>query len=79
MIEQHKTLEEELKGKKYVLSDEALFQKQVDLAELRNKIESKIKELEGQLKIEQGSLDGAARRASSQGSSRRSARSRASR
>lgn len=56
MMEQRNTLAEELKGKKYVLSDDALFQKQVQLAELENKIKSKIDELEGQLKIEQGKM-----------------------
>jgi outer membrane protein len=56
MMEQRKTLHEELQGKKYVLSDEALFQKQVQLAELENKIKSKAEELEGQLKIEQGKM-----------------------
>jgi len=56
MMEQRNQLAEELKGKKYVLSDDALFQKQVQLAELENKIKSKIDELEGQLKIEQGKM-----------------------
>jgi outer membrane protein len=57
LVDQHKALEEEIKGKRYVLSDEALFAKQADLLELRNKIESKLKELEGQLKIDQGRLE----------------------
>jgi outer membrane protein len=56
MMEQRKTLSEELQGKKYVLSDDAMFQKQVQLAELENKIKSKIEELDGQLKIEQGKM-----------------------
>jgi outer membrane protein len=56
MMEQRKTLAEELQGKKYVLSDDALFQKRVQLAELDNKIRSKAEELEGQLKIEQGKV-----------------------
>jgi outer membrane protein len=56
MMDQHKTLSEELQGKKYVLSDEVLFQKQVQLAELANKIKSKEEELQGQLKIEQGKM-----------------------
>ncbi|MDJ0786099.1 MAG: OmpH family outer membrane protein [Myxococcota bacterium] len=56
LIDRYQNLEEELKGKKYVLSDDALFDKQVELAELRNKIETKIKELEGQMKIEQGKV-----------------------
>jgi outer membrane protein len=57
LVDQHKTLEDEVKNKRYVLSDEALFAKQADLLELRNKIESKLKELEGQLKIDQGRLE----------------------
>ena len=56
LIDRYQGLEEELKGKKYVLSDDALFDKQFELAELRNKIETKIKELEGQMKIEQGKV-----------------------
>ena len=56
MMDQHKTLSEELQGKKYVLSEEALFQKRVQLAELENKIKSKEEELQGQLKIEQGKM-----------------------
>jgi outer membrane protein len=58
MLEQRKALAEELQGKKYVLSDDALFQKQVQLAELENKIKSKYEELEGQFKIEQGKMLG---------------------
>jgi outer membrane protein len=53
---QHKTMVEELQGKKYVLSDEAQFQRQVQLAELTNKIKSREEELQGQLKIEQGKM-----------------------
>ena len=56
MMEQRKTLADELQNKKYVLADDAMFQKQVQLAELENKIKSKIDELDGQLKIEQGKV-----------------------
>jgi outer membrane protein len=56
MMEQRKALAEELQGKKYVLSDEAMFQKQVQLAELENKIKSKMEELKGQLNIEQNKM-----------------------
>jgi outer membrane protein len=56
MMERYNDLKEEIKGKKYVLSEEALFEKQVELAELQNKIENKLKELEGQLKIDQGRM-----------------------
>jgi len=56
MMEQRKVLAEELQGKKYVLSDDAMFQKQVQLAELENKIKSKMEELKGQLNIEQNKM-----------------------
>jgi outer membrane protein len=56
MMEQRKALAEDLQTKKYALSDDAMFQKQVQLAELENKIKSKIEELDGQLKIEQGKM-----------------------
>jgi outer membrane protein len=58
MYERYKELEDELKAKKFVLSDEALFQKQLDLAEMRNQIQNKMKELEGQLKVDQKRLEG---------------------
>jgi len=57
LVERYKELQEEMKGKRYVLSDEALFAKQADLLELQNKIDNKIKELQGQLKIDQGRLE----------------------
>jgi outer membrane protein len=52
LYERYKGLEDDLKAKKFVLSDDALFQKQLDLAELRNTIENKLKEIEGQLKVD---------------------------
>ena len=58
MIDRYKALEEDLKSKKFVLSDDALYQKQLDLAEMRNKIENKMKELEGQLQVDQERLRG---------------------
>ena len=57
LADRFRTLQDELKEKKYVLSDEALFEKQVELAELQNRIDNKIKELQGQLKIDQGRLE----------------------
>ncbi len=56
LADRFKQMQEEIEGKRYVLSDEALFQKQADLLELKNKIDNKYKELEGQLKIDQGRL-----------------------
>lgn len=58
MIEKYQALEEDLKQKKFVLSDEALFQKQLDLASMRNEIEAKMKELENQLQLDQKRLEG---------------------
>jgi outer membrane protein len=57
MIERYQQLEEDLKAKKFVLSDEALFQKQLDMVEMRNEIQAKMKELEGQLQIDQRRLE----------------------
>ncbi len=57
LVDRFKQMQQEVEGKKYVLSDEALFTKQADLLELKNKIDNKIKELEGQLKIDQGRLE----------------------
>ena len=58
MIERYKELEDEIKAKKFVLSDEALFQKQLDLAEMRNRFQNKMKEVEDQLKVDQKRLEG---------------------
>ena len=58
MLDRYKALEEELKAKKFVLSDEALFQKQLDLVEMRNQIQGRMKELEGQMKVDQKRLEG---------------------
>ena len=58
MYERYKALEDELKAKKFVLSDEALFQKQLDLAEIQNEIESKVAELKGQLQVDEQRLKG---------------------
>ncbi len=58
MVERYRELEEDLKAKKFVLSDDALYQKQLDLAEMRNQIQNKMKELEGQLQVDQKRLEG---------------------
>ncbi len=58
LVERYRALEEDLKAKKFVLSDDALFQKQLDLAEMRNQIQNKMKELEGQLQVDQKRLEG---------------------
>ena len=58
MVDRYRALEEELKAKKFVLSDDALYQKQLDLAEMRNEIQSKMREVEGQLQVDQKRLEG---------------------
>ncbi len=52
LYERYQVLDGELKAQKFVLSDESLFQKQLDMAEVRNQIENKVKEIEGQLKVD---------------------------
>ena len=56
LYERYQTLEGEIKAQKFVLSDESLFQKQLDMAELRNQIENKSKEIEGQFKLDQARI-----------------------
>lgn len=58
MVDEYKQLESDLTSKKFVLSDDALYQKQLDLAEKRNKIDNEMKELEGQLQVDQQRLTG---------------------
>ena len=58
MIEKYKALEEELKTKKFTLSEEALYQKQLDLAGVGNDIQNKRGQLEGDLKIERERMVG---------------------
>jgi len=58
MIDRYRALEEELKTKKFVLSDDALYQKQLDLAEMRNEVQAKMREIDGQLQVDQKRLEG---------------------
>lgn len=52
MVEQFQEMKEELEAKQFVLSDEALREKKLDLAQLGNQIQNKGKELEGELQIQ---------------------------
>ncbi len=61
-IERFKELQEELKSKKFVLSEEALYQRQLDLIELKNEIESEMKELEGKFKVDEERIVGPLRK-----------------
>jgi len=61
-IERFQELQEELKSKRFVLSEEALYDRQLDLVELKNEIESEMKELENKLKIDQERIVGPLRK-----------------
>lgn len=52
MYEQFKQMREEMESKQFVLSEDALRQKRLDLAELGNQIQNRQKELEGKLQID---------------------------
>lgn len=62
MVERFDSLQEEIKGKKFVLSEEALYQKQLDLVELKNEIETEMKELENKLKVDSERIVGPLRK-----------------
>jgi outer membrane protein len=48
----------EFEAKRFVLSEDALYQKQLDLAEIKNEIESKRREIQGQLEVDRERLVG---------------------
>ena len=58
MIERFQATTKEVDDKKFVWNEDKLRAKQLDLAELRNKIENTQKELEGQLKVDYERLVG---------------------
>ena len=58
MMEEYREQLQELEAKKFVLSDDARFQKQLDLAEIQNRIENERKEMEGQLQVDRERLIG---------------------
>jgi len=51
-------MSDELQSKRFVLSEEALYQKQLDLIELENQVRNKKAELEGQFKVDYERLVG---------------------
>lgn len=51
LIERYQEMAKEFEAKQFVLSDDARFQKQLDLRELRDEIENKQKQLQGQLEV----------------------------
>ncbi len=62
MIERFKEMQEELKSKRFVLSEEALYQKQLDLVELKTEIDNRAKELEDKFKVDKERLEGPLRK-----------------
>ncbi len=58
LLERYKEMEADFKAKKFVLSEDALFQRQLDLVELRHSIQSRLKEIEGQLEVDRKRLEG---------------------
>lgn len=62
MVERFKEMQEELKSKRFVLSEEALYQKQLDLVELKTEIDNRAKELEDKFKVDKERLEGPLRK-----------------
>ena len=58
MADQLKTMFEEVEQKQFVLSEDAIRQKQLEVAELKNKIENRKREIEGQLQVDRERLLG---------------------
>lgn len=58
LVERYQELAKEFEAKQFVLSDDARFQKQLDLQELRNEIENKQKTLQSQLELARERLVG---------------------
>ena len=56
LMERYQEKMKEFEAKKFVLSDDARFQKQLDMAELQNQIENKRKEVQGQLQVDRERL-----------------------
>jgi len=62
MFERFKELQEEMKNKRFVLSEEVLYQKQLDLVELKQEIDNRAKELEDKFKVDKERLEGPLRK-----------------
>jgi outer membrane protein len=58
MYEKGKALAEEIQSKRFVLSEDALRQKQLDLAEIQSDLQAKTAELQGQFKVDYERLVG---------------------
>ena len=58
LIDQLKVMFQEVEAKQFVLSEDAMRKKQLEVAELRNKIENRKREVEGQLEVDRERLIG---------------------
>jgi len=58
MADQLKAMFEEVEQKQFVLSEEAIRKKRLEVAELQNKIENRKREIEGQLQVDRERLMG---------------------
>lgn len=58
MADQFKAMAQEVEAKQFVLSEDAMRQKQLEAAELRNKIENRQREIKGQLEVDRERLIG---------------------
>ncbi|MCH7599951.1 MAG: OmpH family outer membrane protein [Myxococcales bacterium] len=58
LIERYQTMAKDFDAKQFVLSDDARFQKQLDLQELRQEIEHKQQQLQGKLEVARERLVG---------------------
>ncbi|MGH0034324.1 MAG: OmpH family outer membrane protein [Myxococcota bacterium] len=58
IIERAQEAAKEFEAKRFVLSDEKLREKQLDMVEMRNAIESKRREIQGQLEVDRERLVG---------------------
>lgn len=56
LIQEFEEMQKELQAKHFVMSEDAVRAKQLDMAELRNRIETKSNEEQGQLKVDQQRL-----------------------
>jgi len=56
IAEQIEALQKELQAKQFVMSEDAVRSKQLDLVELQNRYETKVKQEEGQFKVDQQRL-----------------------
>lgn len=58
LVEQLEGMQKELQAKQFVMSEEAVRAKQLDMVELKNRYETRAKEEEGQFKVDQQRLIG---------------------